>query len=100
MLQETFTRERNAHVSFARLMVNAVLSLGRVLVPETPKERHAVVQKTEAEMARLIDVYEAELHQDIYRSDVLAAINERLDKRRASLDILGGMCGTSDRSTV
>lgn len=81
MLQEVFTRERDTHVAFARLLVNAVLSLGRVLVPETVKGRLATVEKNEAEMARLIGVFEAEVHQDIYRHDVIAAINERLNKR-------------------
>lgn len=82
MLQETFTRERNAHVSFARLVVNAIMAASRVLVPETIKDRMATVEKNESEMARLIDVFEAEVHQDLYRHDVIAAINERLNKRR------------------
>lgn len=68
-------------MAFARLMVNSILAVGRVLVPETTKDRHATVQNNETEMARLIDVYEAEVHQDLYRHDVVAAITERLNKR-------------------
>lgn len=81
VLQETFTRERNARVSFARLIVNALMATSRVFASDTLKGRYEIIQKNEAELARLVDVYEAEVHQDLYRHDVIAAINERLTRR-------------------
>lgn len=86
MLQERFTRERNEKVHFARLIVNAIMAVSRVLIPASEKGRHELVEKNEVEMARLIDVFEAEVHQDLYRHDVIAAINERLSKRIKNVD--------------
>lgn len=68
---------------FARVIVNAILTVGRVLVPATEKGRHETVMRNEAEMFRLLDVFEAEVHQDLYRPDVVTAINERLERRSA-----------------
>jgi hypothetical protein len=62
-------------------MVNALMATSRVFAADTLKGRLAVIEKNEAELARLIDVYEAEVHQDLYRHDVIAAINERLNRR-------------------
>lgn len=81
VLQETFTRERNERVMFARLIVNAIMCAARVMVPSHPKDRHETSIKNEAEMARLLDVYEAEAHQDLYRPDIVEAINDRLARK-------------------
>ena len=62
-------------------MVNALMATSRVFAADTLKGRLAVIEKNEAELARLIDVYEAEVHQDLYRHDVIEAINDRLARK-------------------
>lgn len=63
-------------------MVSAVMATSRVFAMETVKGRLAVIKENQAELDRLVDVYEAEVHQDLYRYDVMAAINERLERRK------------------
>lgn len=62
-------------------MVNALMATSRVFAADTIKGRLAVIEKNEAELARLIDVYEAEVHQDLYRPDIIEAINDRLARK-------------------
>lgn len=76
--QEMFARERNARVQFASLMVNAVMAATRVIIAEEPMPVFTAMQ---AEVGRLLDVYEAEVQQDLYRPDVQAALIDRLKRR-------------------
>ncbi len=77
--QEMLARERNARVQFGSLMVNAILAAAHVITSGAPKETFV---KMQTEMTRLLNVYEAEVHQDLYRPDVQASLRERL-KRQA-----------------
>lgn len=77
--QEMLARERNARVQFGSLIVNAVMAATCVITAAEPEK---VFSKMQAEMTRLLNVYEAEIHQDLYRPDVQASLRERL-KRQA-----------------
>lgn len=77
--QEMLARERNARVQFGSLMVNSVLAAVRVITAVDPEKVFSLMQ---AEMTRLLNVYEAEIHQDLYRPDVQVSLRERL-KRQA-----------------
>ena len=50
----------------------------RVLIAKDPGKGFDALTK---EMARLLDLYEAEVHQDLYRPDVQAALMNRLARR-------------------
>ena len=77
--QEMLARERNARVQFGSLMVNTILAAARVITAAEPEKVFTLMQ---AETTRLLNVYEAEIHQDLYRPDVQASLRERL-KRQA-----------------
>lgn len=80
-MQETFTRERNERVLFARLVVRGITSVNRMLLYNDVKTRAEIMKAEEKELLRWLDMFEAEVHQDVYRPDVAAAISDRLARR-------------------